>query len=65
VLKDKVAAISGAAGGLGPTVARAFHSAGAYGKSTPAREIAAAMLFLCSDEAATINGTRLPLTGRG
>ncbi len=37
----------------------------AYGKSTPAREIAAAMLFLCSDEAATINGARLPLTGRG
>jgi len=37
----------------------------AYGKSTPAEEIAAAMLFLCADEAATINGTRLPLTGRG
>jgi NAD(P)-dependent dehydrogenase (short-subunit alcohol dehydrogenase family) len=36
-----------------------------YGKSTPAGEIAAAMLFLCSDEAATINGARLPLTGRG
>ena len=28
-------------------------------------EIAAAMLFLCSDRAATINGVRLPLTGRG
>jgi NADP-dependent 3-hydroxy acid dehydrogenase YdfG len=37
----------------------------AYGKSTPAEEIAAAMLFLCADEAATINGTRLSLTGRG
>jgi NAD(P)-dependent dehydrogenase (short-subunit alcohol dehydrogenase family) len=37
----------------------------AYGKSTPAEEIAAAMLFLCSEEAATINGVRLPLTGRG
>jgi NAD(P)-dependent dehydrogenase (short-subunit alcohol dehydrogenase family) len=36
-----------------------------YGKSTPAEEIAAAMLFLCSDAAATINGVRLPLTGRG
>jgi NAD(P)-dependent dehydrogenase (short-subunit alcohol dehydrogenase family) len=36
-----------------------------YGRSTPSREIAAAMLFLCSDEAATINGVRLPLTGRG
>jgi NAD(P)-dependent dehydrogenase (short-subunit alcohol dehydrogenase family) len=36
-----------------------------YGKSTPAREIAAAMLFLCSDEAATINGAHLPLIGRG
>jgi NAD(P)-dependent dehydrogenase (short-subunit alcohol dehydrogenase family) len=36
-----------------------------YGKSTPAEEIAAAMLFLCSDEAAAINGTRLPLIGRG
>jgi NAD(P)-dependent dehydrogenase (short-subunit alcohol dehydrogenase family) len=36
-----------------------------YGKSTPAEEIAAAMLFLCSDQAATINGVRLPLTGRG
>jgi NAD(P)-dependent dehydrogenase (short-subunit alcohol dehydrogenase family) len=37
----------------------------AYGKTTPAEEIAAAMLFLCSAEAATINGVRLPLTGRG
>jgi len=36
-----------------------------YGKSTPAEEIAAAMLFLCSEGAATINGARLPLTGRG
>jgi NAD(P)-dependent dehydrogenase (short-subunit alcohol dehydrogenase family) len=36
-----------------------------YGKSTPAEEIAAAMLYLCSDAAATINGVRLPLTGRG
>ena len=36
----------------------------AYGKSTPAEEIAAAMLFLCSDEAATVNGARLPLIGR-
>jgi len=36
-----------------------------YGKLTPGREIAAAMLFLCSDEAATINGVRLPLIGRG
>lgn len=35
-----------------------------YGKSTPAEEIAAAMLFLCSDAAATINGTRVALTGR-
>jgi len=35
-----------------------------YGKSTPAEEIAAAMLFLCSDAAATINGARIPLTGR-
>lgn len=36
-----------------------------YGKSTPAEEIAAAMLFLCSDAAEMINGVRLPLTGRG
>jgi NAD(P)-dependent dehydrogenase (short-subunit alcohol dehydrogenase family) len=36
-----------------------------YGKSTPAEEIAATMLFLCSDAAATINGARVPLTGRG
>jgi NAD(P)-dependent dehydrogenase (short-subunit alcohol dehydrogenase family) len=36
-----------------------------YGKSTPAEEVAAAMLFLCSDQAATINGARLPLTGKG
>ena len=35
-----------------------------YGKSTPAEEIAAAMLFLCSDAAATINGARISLTGR-
>ena len=36
-----------------------------YGKTTPAEEVAAAMVYLCSDEAATINGARLPLTGRG
>ncbi len=35
-----------------------------YGKATSAEEIAAAMLFLCSDVAATINGARIPLTGR-
>jgi NAD(P)-dependent dehydrogenase (short-subunit alcohol dehydrogenase family) len=37
----------------------------AYGRSTPAEQIAAAMLFLCSDQAATINGVRLPLISRG
>lgn len=36
-----------------------------YGKSTPAREIAETMLFLCSPSAATINGARIPLLGRG
>ena len=36
-----------------------------YGKTTPAEQIASAMLYLCSEEAATINGIRLPLTGRG
>ncbi len=36
-----------------------------YGKATPAAEIAKAMMYLCSPEAATINGIRLPLTGRG
>jgi NAD(P)-dependent dehydrogenase (short-subunit alcohol dehydrogenase family) len=36
-----------------------------YGKSTPAEEIAAAMLFLCSEQAGTINGIRLPLMGKG
>ena len=30
----------------------------------PPEEIAAAMLFLCSDQAATINGARVPLTGK-
>ena len=35
-----------------------------YGKATPPDEIAAAMLFLCSDKAATINGVRLPLMGK-
>ena len=37
----------------------------AYGKTTTAEQIAAAMLYLCSDEAAIINGVRLPLIGRG
>lgn len=36
-----------------------------YGKTTSAEQIAAAILFLCSDEAATINGVRLPMIGRG
>jgi NAD(P)-dependent dehydrogenase (short-subunit alcohol dehydrogenase family) len=35
-----------------------------YGKATPPEEIAAAMRFLCSDAAATVNGARIPLTGR-
>jgi NADP-dependent 3-hydroxy acid dehydrogenase YdfG len=37
----------------------------AYGKSTTAEEIAAAMIYLCSDGAASINGARIPLVGRG
>jgi NAD(P)-dependent dehydrogenase (short-subunit alcohol dehydrogenase family) len=36
-----------------------------YGKSTPPAEIAASMLYLCSDAAASMNGARLSLTGRG
>lgn len=36
-----------------------------YGKATPAEQIAATMIFLCSEDAATINGVRLPLIGRG
>ncbi|HET6449829.1 MAG TPA: SDR family oxidoreductase [Spirochaetia bacterium] len=36
-----------------------------YGRSTPAREIADTMVFLCSASAATINGARIPLIGRG
>jgi NADP-dependent 3-hydroxy acid dehydrogenase YdfG len=35
-----------------------------YGKATPPDEIAAAMLFLCSDKAVSINGVRLPLMGK-
>jgi NAD(P)-dependent dehydrogenase (short-subunit alcohol dehydrogenase family) len=35
-----------------------------FGKSTAAEEIAAAMLYLCSDAAGVVNGARLPLTGR-
>ena len=31
------------------------------GKGTPPEEIVAAMLYLCSDEAARVNGARLPL----
>ncbi len=37
---------------------------GKFGKATPPEEIAAAMLFLCSEAAATINGARVPLLGR-
>lgn len=36
-----------------------------YSKSTAAEEIAAAMLYLCADEASVVNGARIPLTGRG
>jgi NADP-dependent 3-hydroxy acid dehydrogenase YdfG len=36
-----------------------------YGKSTPPSEIAAAMLYLCSPAAGTVNGVRLSLTGKG
>jgi NAD(P)-dependent dehydrogenase (short-subunit alcohol dehydrogenase family) len=34
-----------------------------YSKSTPAEDIAAKMLYLCSDEAGSINGQRIPLIG--
>jgi NAD(P)-dependent dehydrogenase (short-subunit alcohol dehydrogenase family) len=36
-----------------------------YGKSVSAAEIAATMRFLCSPEARSINGARVPLLGRG
>ncbi|HEY4689525.1 MAG TPA: SDR family oxidoreductase [Anaerolineae bacterium] len=36
-----------------------------FSRSTAAEEIAAAMLYLCSDEANAINGACLPLTSRG
>lgn len=55
----------GAGAGVGAGAAGGGAAKKPYGKSTPAREIAAAMLFLCSEEAATINGVRLPLMGRG
>jgi NAD(P)-dependent dehydrogenase (short-subunit alcohol dehydrogenase family) len=51
-----------------PEARTAAAAAGAkkpYGKTTPAEEVAAAMVYLCSDEAATVNGARIPLTGRG
>lgn len=35
------------------------------GKGTTPNELVAAMLYLCSDEAAKINGTRIPLIGAG
>ncbi len=35
-----------------------------YSKSTSAEDIAAKMLYLCSDEAGSINGERLPLIGK-
>jgi NAD(P)-dependent dehydrogenase (short-subunit alcohol dehydrogenase family) len=44
---------------------RAAEPAKDYSKSTSAEEIAQAMLYLCSDAASAVNGTRLPLTGRG
>ncbi len=34
-------------------------------KGTKAEEIAAAMIYLCSEEAGAINGARIPLMGRG
>jgi NAD(P)-dependent dehydrogenase (short-subunit alcohol dehydrogenase family) len=36
-----------------------------YGKTTSAEQIASAMVYLCSEDAAAINGIRLALTGRG
>jgi NAD(P)-dependent dehydrogenase (short-subunit alcohol dehydrogenase family) len=34
-------------------------------KGTKAEDIAAAMIYLCSEEAGAINGTKIPLLGRG
>jgi NAD(P)-dependent dehydrogenase (short-subunit alcohol dehydrogenase family) len=41
---------------------RAADPAAHVGRSALAEEIAAAMLYLCTDEAGAINGARLPLT---
>ncbi|HTP60346.1 MAG TPA: SDR family oxidoreductase [Spirochaetia bacterium] len=57
IVVDSIQTEGAAAGGAAPKKP--------YGKLTPAGEIAAAMLFLCSDQAGTINGARLPLMGRG
>lgn len=42
---------------------RDAQSSTAAGKSTSPEEIAATMLWLCSDEAGTVNGARIPLHG--
>jgi NAD(P)-dependent dehydrogenase (short-subunit alcohol dehydrogenase family) len=47
-----------------PRAQSAAGTAKPYGKATPAEQIAAAMIYLCSEGAATINGIHLALTGR-
>jgi len=60
IVVDSIEAGSGSTGG-GP----ATGPARPFGRTTSAEQIAAAMLYLCSDEAGTVNGVRLPLIGRG
>jgi NAD(P)-dependent dehydrogenase (short-subunit alcohol dehydrogenase family) len=47
-----------------PAAREAAPRASTAGWTTP-EEIAAAMLYLCSDEAGVVNGARIPLYGRG
>jgi NAD(P)-dependent dehydrogenase (short-subunit alcohol dehydrogenase family) len=66
-LSGKVAVVIGASRGIGAAAARAFAVAGARvvlaSRDERAEEVAAAVVWLCSEEASFITGAVLPIDG--